>query len=123
MPQFKQVQEIGNGFHLGGTLWQRGIHEGVIHHLEAMDNLVFSRGRRDSAVGMLELHRVRDDLALGVTLDWLEAGIRVQGRSNVEAFLVAKIPQAPGGRLTMDEYMTPSRTKLGAALENFLLEK
>jgi hypothetical protein len=34
-----------------------------------MNNLVFCRGRWDSAVGLPELHRVRDDLALGVTLD------------------------------------------------------
>jgi hypothetical protein len=34
-----------------------------------MNNLVFCRGRQDSAVGMSEIHCVGDDLALGVTLD------------------------------------------------------
>jgi hypothetical protein len=51
--------------HVGGG----GIHEGTCHDLEAMDYLVFCRGRQDSAVGVSELHCVGDDLALGVTLD------------------------------------------------------
>ncbi len=40
-----------------------------------MDDLVFWSGRRDGVVGMTDFNRVGDDLALGVTLDKLEAPV------------------------------------------------
>jgi hypothetical protein len=40
-----------------------------------MDDLVFCRGRWDSAVGMMEFNCVGDDLALGFAFDQLEAAI------------------------------------------------
>ncbi len=50
-----------------------------------MDNLIFRQGRWDGAVSMPEFDRVRDDLALGVTLDELEAPVRI--RSHVAEWL------------------------------------
>ncbi len=47
---------------------------------------------------MPEFDRVGDDLALGVTLDELEAQVRVQCRANVEAFLGMEVPRATGRR-------------------------
>ena len=47
---------------------------------------------------MPEFNRVRDDLALGVTLDQLEALVRIQCRANVEAFLGMEFPRATGRR-------------------------
>ena len=41
---------------------------------------------------MAELDRVGDDLALGITLDELEAPVRIQRRTNVEAFLGTEVP-------------------------------
>jgi hypothetical protein len=40
-----------------------------------MDDLVCWSRSRDGAVGMMEFDRVRDDLALGITLDYLEAPV------------------------------------------------
>ena len=39
---------------------------------------------------MAELDRVGDDLALGITLDELEAPVRIQRRTNVEPSLARK---------------------------------
>ncbi len=47
---------------------------------------------------MPEFDRVGDDLALGVTLDELEAPVRVQCRANLETFLGTEAPRATGGR-------------------------
>ena len=61
--------------------------------METMDNLIFRRWRWDAgAIGMAELDRVGDDLALGITLDELEAPVRIQRRTNVEAFLGTEVP-------------------------------
>jgi hypothetical protein len=49
-----------------------------------MDNLIFKRWRWDGAIGMAELDRVGDDLALGITLDELEAPVRIQRRTGTE---------------------------------------
>jgi hypothetical protein len=57
-----------------------------------MDNLIFRRWRWDGAIGMPELDRVGDDLALGITLDELEAPVGIQRRTNVEAFLGTEVP-------------------------------
>lgn len=57
-----------------------------------MDDLIFWRGRGDGAKGMSEFNRVGDDLALGVTLDELEAPVRIQRRANVEALLGTEVP-------------------------------
>ena len=71
-----------------------------------MDDLIFRGLRRRSDVGVPELNHVRDDLAFGVRLDKLEAPVRIQGRTNVEAFLSAEVPRATGARIGMNEYMT-----------------
>ncbi len=63
-----------------------------------MDNLIFRQGRWDGAVSMPEFDRVGDDLALGVTLDKLEAPVGIQCRANVEAFLGKEVPRATGCR-------------------------
>ena len=57
---------------------------------------------------MSELNRVGDDLALGVTLDQLEAPVRVQCRANVEAFLGTEVPCATGGRFGVNEDQQPT---------------
>ena len=93
MPRFKKIiLQIGNGVNLGDASWWRHILEGAGHDLQAMDDLVFCRGRRDSAVSMAEFNSVRDDLALGIVFDQLEAAIQVQGGPNVEAFLGLVVP-------------------------------
>ncbi len=56
-----------------------------------MDNLIFRRRRLDGAKGMSEFNRVGDDLALGITLDELEAPVGIQ-RKNVESFLGPVVP-------------------------------
>ncbi len=71
--------------------------------MEIVDYLIFRQGRWDGAVRMPEFNRVGDDLALGVTLDQLEAPIRVQCRANVEAFLGTEVPRATGGRFGVYE--------------------
>ena len=92
MPRFKKILQIGNDINLGDASWQRHILEGARHDLQAMDDLVFCRGRRDSAVSMAEFNSVRDDLALGIVFDQLEAAMQVQGGPNVEAFLGLVVP-------------------------------
>jgi hypothetical protein len=57
-----------------------------------MDDLIFRRQRGDGTKGMSEFNRVGDDLALGITLDELEAPVRIQRRTNVEAFLGTEVP-------------------------------
>ncbi len=61
-----------------------------------MDNLIFRQGQWGGAVSMPEFDRVGDDLALGVTLNKLEAPVRIQCRANVEAFLGTEVPRAMG---------------------------
>ena len=63
-----------------------------------MDNLIFRQGRWDGAVSMPEFDRVGDDLARGVTLDELEAPVRIQCRANVEAFLGTEVSHATSCR-------------------------
>ncbi len=60
--------------------------------METIGNLIFRRWQWDGTIGMMELYRVRDDLALGITLDELEASVRIQRRPNVEAFLGTEVP-------------------------------
>ncbi len=71
-----------------------------------MDDLIFRGLCRHSDVGVPEFNRVEDDLAFGVQLDVLEAPVRIQGRTNVEAFLSAEVPRAMGARLGKNEYTT-----------------
>ncbi len=47
---------------------------------------------------MPEFDRVGDDLALGVTLDELEALVRIQCRANLEAILGTEVPHVMGCR-------------------------
>jgi len=58
-----------------GRILDTRISNSTGHDLETMDDLVFWSGRRDGVVGMTEFNRVGDDLALGVTLDKLEAPV------------------------------------------------
>ena len=74
-----------------------------------MDDLIFRRRRGDGTKGMSEFNRVRDDLALGITLDELEAPVRIQRRTDVEAFFGAKVPCATRGWFSMDKHTTPNR--------------
>ena len=76
--------------------------------METVDYLIFRRGRWDGAESMPELDRVGDDLALGVTLDQLEAPVRVQCQANVEveAFLGTEVLRATGGRFGVYEDRT-----------------
>ena len=77
--------------------------------MEAVDYLIFRRGKWDGAESMPELDRVGDDLALGVALDQLEAPVRVQCRANVETFLGTEVPCATGGRFGVNEDPTPNQ--------------
>jgi hypothetical protein len=70
-----------------------------------MDDLIFRGLRRHSDV-VPKFNHVGDDLAFGVQLDKLEAPVRIQGRTNVEAFLSTEVPRATGARLSMNEYTT-----------------
>ncbi len=79
MPRFKKILQIGNGINLGDASWRRHILEGAGHDLQAMDGLVFCRGRRDSAVSMAEFNSVRDDLALGIILTSLKQQCKSKG--------------------------------------------
>jgi hypothetical protein len=71
--------------------------------LEAVDYLIFRQEQWDGAVCMPELDCVGDDLALGVTLDQLEASVRIQCQANVEAFLGMEVSRARGGRFGVYE--------------------
>jgi hypothetical protein len=44
---------------------------------------------------MAKLNCIRGHLAFGVQVDKFEAAVGVQGRTNVEAILGPKVPQAP----------------------------
>jgi hypothetical protein len=55
---------------------------------------------------MSKINHIRDDLALGVCIDQLEATVGVEGRANVEIFLCTEIPGTSSGRLHMDEGAT-----------------
>ena len=55
-----------------------------------------TRRSRDGKVGMAEFDSVRDDLALGVCIDKLEAAVGIHGWTNVEAILGTKIPRTSG---------------------------
>jgi hypothetical protein len=52
---------------------------------------------------MPEFDHAGDYLALGVTLDQLEAPVRVQCQANVEAFLGTEVPRATGDRFGVYE--------------------
>ncbi len=75
------------------------------HDLQSMDDLIFRGLRRHSDV-VPEFNHVGDDLAFGVRLDELKAPVRIQGRTNVEAFISTEVPRAMGARLGMNEYTT-----------------
>ncbi len=60
---------------------------------------------------MAELHCIGDALALGVSVDELEALIRVQGGSNVESLLCSKVPRPPCDSFGMDEDPTTNWPK------------
>jgi hypothetical protein len=51
---------------------------------------------------MAEFDCVRDDLALGVCIDKLEAEVGIHGWTNVESILSTKVPRASGCRFGMD---------------------
>ena len=57
-----------------------------------MDDFILRGLRGDGTKSMSEFHRVGDDLALGITLDELEALVGIHCRSNVEARLGAEVP-------------------------------
>jgi hypothetical protein len=76
-----------------------------------MDDLIFRGLHRHSDVGVPEFNRVGDDLAFGVQLDELEAPVRIQGRTNVEAFLSTEVSRVKGARLGMNEYTTTNWPK------------
>ena len=57
-----------------------------------MDDFI-SRGLRGYGTKrMSEFNRIGDDLAFGITLDKLEALVRIHRRTNVEACLGAEVP-------------------------------
>ena len=60
---------------------------------------------------MAEFDRVRDDLALGVCIDQLEAAVGVHGWTNVESILGTKVPRASGCRFGMYEDPTTNWTQ------------
>jgi hypothetical protein len=60
---------------------------------------------------MAEFDCVGYDLALGVRIDKLEAAVRIQGWTNVEAILGTKVPRAAGCWLGMDEDPTTNWTQ------------
>ncbi len=91
---------------MGDSCGEWRVLEGDRDDLEAVDYLIFRRGRWDGAVCMPELDRVGDDLALGVAFDQLESPVRVQSRANVEAFLGTEVPCATGGRFGVNEDRT-----------------
>ena len=73
-----------------------------------MDNPILRRRRRDGAVSMAKLNRVRNDLALGVHFDEFEAPVRIEGGPDIETFFGSIIPGAAGGGFGMDEHPTPN---------------
>jgi hypothetical protein len=60
---------------------------------------------------MAEFDCVRDDLALGVSIDKFEAAVGVHGWTNVETILSMKVPRPTGCWLGMDEDPTSHRSK------------
>jgi hypothetical protein len=67
-----------------------------------MNDSVLCRRSRDGQIGMAEFDCVRDDLALGVCIDKLEAEVGIHGWTNVESILSTKVPRASGCRFGMD---------------------
>ena len=65
-------------------------------NLKAMNDSFLCRPSRDGKVGMAEFNCIRDDLALGICIDKLEAGVGIHGWTNVEAILGTKFPGALG---------------------------
>ena len=61
-------------------------------------------------------------MALGITLDKLEALVRIQRRNDVEAFLGAKVPCAPRGWFSMDKHTTTNRAERGLVEIKWALE-
>jgi hypothetical protein len=59
---------------------------------------------------MAEFDSVRDDLALGVCIDKLEAAVGIHGWTNGEAILGTKIPRASSCQFGMDENPTTNWT-------------
>ena len=55
-----------------------------------MNDSVLCRWGWDGKVGMAEFYCVRDNLALGVSIDKLEAAVGVHGWTNVESILAQK---------------------------------
>jgi hypothetical protein len=60
---------------------------------------------------MAEFYCVRDNLALGVSIDKLEAAVGVHGWTNVESILSAKVPRPTGCWFGMDEDPTSHWTQ------------
>jgi hypothetical protein len=54
---------------------------------------------------------IRDDLAFGVGLDYLEAAVGIKGWANIEAWFCAEVPKLLSSRLCMDEDVSTNRTK------------
>jgi hypothetical protein len=76
-----------------------------------MNDLIFGGRHRDGEVQMAKFNGIRDDLALGVGLDSLEAAVEIKGRTNIEAWLCVEIPRLPSSLLCMDEDSITNQTK------------
>ena len=72
-----------------------------------MNDPVLCRRSWDGKVEMAEFHCVRDDLALGVSIDKLEAPVGVHSWTNVKAILSTKVLRASGCWFGMNEDPTP----------------
>ena len=89
----------------------RSVSKRVSDGLKSLDNSVFGSGDGYLSVGVSEFNCVRDNLALGVHLDKLEATVRVERGPDIKSFFCTKVPGSPRGRLGVDEDATTHWTE------------
>ena len=109
MPCLKDIPKVSNGVNLGDACWWRHSSERPCNLLQSMDDPVFCGGGRYSKESVRKLHRIQDNLALGVSVDEFEAGVGAQGGSNVESLLCVKVLRPLSDRFSMNEDPTTHR--------------